>query len=69
MESARPLPQPAPFRRVLLKLSGEALMGDQAYGIDQERIESLAGRVSGGGVGGNGSGGITIGNGRHNGAS
>jgi uridylate kinase len=40
--SARPLPQPAPFRRVLLKLSGEALMGDQAYGIDQERIESLA---------------------------
>ncbi|HWQ01786.1 MAG TPA: UMP kinase [Gaiellaceae bacterium] len=42
MESARPLPQPAPFRRVLLKLSGEALMGDQAYGIDQERIESLA---------------------------
>jgi uridylate kinase len=42
VESARPLPQPAPFRRVLLKLSGEALMGDQAYGIDQERIESLA---------------------------
>jgi uridylate kinase len=40
--SARPLPQPAPFRRVLLKLSGEALMGDQAYGIAQERIESLA---------------------------
>ena len=34
-----------------------------------ERIESLAGRVAGGGVGGNGSGGITIGNGRHNGAS
>jgi cell division protein ZapA len=36
-----------------------------------ERIESLAGRVGGGGasVGGNGSGGITIGNGRHNGAS
>ena len=36
-----------------------------------ERIESLAGRVSGGGagVGGNGSGGIIIGNGRHNGAS
>jgi uridylate kinase len=40
--SARPFPQAAPFRRVLLKLSGEALMGDQAYGIDQNRIESLA---------------------------
>jgi uridylate kinase len=32
----------APFRRVLLKLSGEALMGDRSYGIDQQRIESLA---------------------------
>jgi uridylate kinase len=30
------------FRRVLLKLSGEALMGDRPYGIDQERIESLS---------------------------
>jgi uridylate kinase len=40
--SARPLPQAAPFRRVLLKLSGEALMGDHEYGIDQKRIESLA---------------------------
>jgi uridylate kinase len=44
-----PLSQPeqaaqraAPFRRVLLKLSGEALMGDLAYGVDPERIESLA---------------------------
>jgi uridylate kinase len=27
---------------VLLKLSGEALMGDRPYGIDQARIESLA---------------------------
>ena len=38
-----PVPQrPAPFRRVLLKLSGEALMGDLPYGVDPERIESLA---------------------------
>ena len=28
--------------RVLLKLSGEALMGDRAFGIDQERVESLS---------------------------
>ena len=30
------------FHRVLLKLSGEALMGDRPYGIDRERLESLA---------------------------
>ncbi|MBA3371852.1 MAG: UMP kinase, partial [Thermoleophilaceae bacterium] len=29
--------QPA-FGRVLLKLSGEALMGDLAYGTDLERV-------------------------------
>ncbi len=39
----KPLAEPAkPFRRVLLKLSGEALMGDQSYGVDPEQIESLA---------------------------
>ena len=27
--------QPA-YKRILLKLSGEALMGDDAYGINQE---------------------------------
>lgn len=30
------------FKRVLLKLSGEALMGDQGYGIDPAVIDSLA---------------------------
>ncbi len=30
------------FRRVLLKISGEALMGDREYGIDPERIEAIA---------------------------
>jgi uridylate kinase len=30
------------FRRVLLKVSGEALMGDREYGIDPERIEAIA---------------------------
>ena len=33
--------QPA-FQRVLLKLSGEALMGDRPYGLDPERIAALA---------------------------
>jgi uridylate kinase len=38
-----PLPEHATsFERVLLKISGEALMGDLAYGVDPEQIESLA---------------------------
>jgi uridylate kinase len=34
-----------PFNRVLLKLSGEALMGEQEYGLDLERIEELADEI------------------------
>ncbi len=30
------------FRRILLKLSGEALMGDRDYGMDPERIAGIA---------------------------
>lgn len=30
------------FKRILLKLSGEALMGEQAYGIDTAKAESVA---------------------------
>jgi uridylate kinase len=30
------------FRRVVLKLSGEALMGDAGYGLDAERVNGLA---------------------------
>lgn len=33
------------YKRVLLKLSGEALMGDAGYGIDPEVLESLAGQI------------------------
>src|SRR5438067_12281356 len=35
------------FRRVLLKLSGEALMGELQYGADPERIASIASAVKG----------------------
>ena len=31
-----------PFRRVLLKLSGEALMGSQEYGLDPRTVDGLA---------------------------
>lgn len=34
------------YRRVLLKLSGEALMGDRSYGIDPERLREVAREVS-----------------------
>ncbi len=33
------------FKRVLLKLSGEALMGEAGYGIDPEVLESLARQI------------------------
>ena len=32
------------YKRVLLKISGEALMGSQAYGIDTAHGEALCGR-------------------------
>jgi uridylate kinase len=42
-EIERELPDAAPaFRRVLLKLSGEALMGEQEYGIDRKRVDAIA---------------------------
>lgn len=34
-----------PYRRVLLKLSGEALMGRAAYGIDLTVVQSLAAQI------------------------
>ena len=37
---------PAPYRRVLLKLSGEALMGDLDYGIEPQVIQRLAEEIS-----------------------
>jgi uridylate kinase len=35
------------FRRVLLKLSGEALMGELSYGTDPERIHAIARDIAG----------------------
>jgi uridylate kinase len=41
MTAAPPL-----YRRILLKLSGEALMGDLDYGIEPEVIQRIAGEIS-----------------------
>lgn len=38
------MPSPK-YKRILVKLSGEALMGDQSYGISPEMIDYLAGEV------------------------
>jgi uridylate kinase len=35
------------YRRVLLKLSGEALMGDDAYGINRQTIERMVREIAG----------------------
>jgi uridylate kinase len=34
------------YKRILLKLSGEALMGDGAYGISRETIEAIAAEIA-----------------------
>jgi uridylate kinase len=36
---------PPAFERILLKLSGEALMGDLEYGTDPERVEAVAEQI------------------------
>lgn len=35
------------FRRIMLKVSGEALMGSQAYGIDQDTVDRIAADIKG----------------------
>ena len=37
---------PTPYQRVILKLSGEALMGDRAFGIDPEVVSTLSDEIS-----------------------
>ncbi|MDD4922577.1 MAG: UMP kinase [Bacteroidales bacterium] len=34
-----------PYKRVLLKLSGESLMGEKQYGIDEKRLSEYAGQI------------------------
>jgi uridylate kinase len=48
MSLAETMPKPAParrYKRVLLKISGEALMGEGQYGIDQAACERIAKEV------------------------
>ncbi len=34
------------YKRILLKLSGESLMGEQKYGIDEQRLNEYAGQIA-----------------------
>lgn len=34
------------YKRILLKLSGESLMGDKQYGIDEKRLAEYAGQIA-----------------------
>ena len=34
------------FKRILLKLSGESLMGEKQYGIDENRLSEYAQQIS-----------------------
>ena len=40
MQPAQPV-----YKRILLKLSGEALQGDQGYGVDAEVLRTIAGEI------------------------
>jgi uridylate kinase len=40
-----PSQKKAKYKRVLLKLSGEALMGDQGYGVDPRMADRIAGEI------------------------
>jgi uridylate kinase len=39
------MPAAVRYQRILLKLSGEALMGDDAYGINRETLASIVGEI------------------------
>ena len=43
MPDTRP---PSKYKRVLLKMSGEVLMGEQGYGIDMKTVEAVAGEIA-----------------------
>jgi uridylate kinase len=40
------MPQTPAYKRILLKLSGEALMGDDTYGINRDTVDRIVGEVA-----------------------
>jgi len=49
LASVSPAPKPTgepAYRRILLKLSGEALMGESNYGIERETIDRIVAEIA-----------------------
>lgn len=40
------MPQTPAYKRVILKLSGEALMGEDSYGINRETVDRIVGEIA-----------------------
>ncbi len=40
------MPEARAFRRILLKLSGEALMGEQSFGLDEQVVKAIASEIA-----------------------
>src|SRR6478672_13182205 len=40
------MPETPVYKRILLKLSGEALMGEDSYGISRDTIERIVGEIA-----------------------
>ena len=40
------MPQTPAYKRILLKLSGEALMGEDSYGINRETVDRIVGEIA-----------------------
>ena len=40
------MPQTPAYKRILLKLSGEALLGDDTYGINRETVDRIVGEIA-----------------------
>ncbi len=45
-ESTSPIVRTPRYRRILLKVSGEVLMGDAAYGVDMKTVDAVAADVA-----------------------
>ena len=43
----KPFPTKPAYKRILLKLSGEALMGRESFGLDHEIVSTIAGEIRG----------------------
>jgi uridylate kinase len=46
LKAKEPMPQTPAYKRILLKLSGEALMGEDTYGINRDTVDRIVSEVA-----------------------